>query len=205
MNVKDYLEEVAYVDDMENTFDSSISRVYKSKFDDSYITMVGMEDNIKHLADLGITQELTHGVGFSPKDGKWYGWSHRAIYGFEVGSTCKKGDCHYVASTPEELIDDHADFFADISQEAADQKRAECQILDDRSGIRILHTPIKVPVANNLDELAAFIDDPSAVDIPEENLFEKDYSIVECGRGEWTAETLADAKQMAIDFNEEVS
>ena len=35
-------------------------------------------------------------IGFSTKDGKWYGWSHRAIYGFRVGSTCKKGDCHYV-------------------------------------------------------------------------------------------------------------
>ncbi len=35
-------------------------------------------------------------VGFSTKDGKWYGWSHRALYGFKPGSTCKKGDCHYV-------------------------------------------------------------------------------------------------------------
>jgi len=32
-------------------------------------------------------------IGYSVKDGKWYGWSHRAIYGFKVGSTCKKGDC----------------------------------------------------------------------------------------------------------------
>lgn len=35
-------------------------------------------------------------IGYSVKDGKWYGWSHRAIYGFKVGSTCKNGDCHYV-------------------------------------------------------------------------------------------------------------
>ena len=35
-------------------------------------------------------------IGYSVKDGKWYGWSHRALYGFKVGSTCKKGDCHYV-------------------------------------------------------------------------------------------------------------
>jgi hypothetical protein len=34
-------------------------------------------------------------IGFSSKDGKWYGWSHRAIFGFKIGSTCKKGDCHY--------------------------------------------------------------------------------------------------------------
>lgn len=26
-------------------------------------------------------------------DGKWYGWSHRAIYGFKIGDKVKKGDC----------------------------------------------------------------------------------------------------------------
>ena len=35
-------------------------------------------------------------IGFSSKDVKWYGWSHRAIFGFKIGSTCKKGDCHYI-------------------------------------------------------------------------------------------------------------
>ncbi len=34
-------------------------------------------------------------IGFSSKDGKWYGWSHRAIFGFKIGSTCRKGNCHY--------------------------------------------------------------------------------------------------------------
>ena len=35
-------------------------------------------------------------IGYSVKDGKWYGWSHRAIFGFKIGSTCKIGDCHYL-------------------------------------------------------------------------------------------------------------
>ena len=34
-------------------------------------------------------------IGFSEKEQKWYGWSHRAIYGFGVGSKVKKGDCAY--------------------------------------------------------------------------------------------------------------
>ena len=34
-------------------------------------------------------------VGYSVKDGKWYGWSHRAIFGFQIGSKCREGDCHY--------------------------------------------------------------------------------------------------------------
>lgn len=32
-------------------------------------------------------------IGFSEKEQKWYGWSHRAIYGFKVGDKCKDGDC----------------------------------------------------------------------------------------------------------------
>jgi hypothetical protein len=32
-------------------------------------------------------------IGFSEKEKKWYGWSHRAIYGFKVGDKVKEGDC----------------------------------------------------------------------------------------------------------------
>jgi len=30
-------------------------------------------------------------IGYSEKDKKWYGWSHRAIYGFKPGDVVKKG------------------------------------------------------------------------------------------------------------------
>lgn len=36
--------------------------------------------------------ELGLGKG---SDGKWYGWSHRAVYGFGIGDKVKKGDCAY--------------------------------------------------------------------------------------------------------------
>ncbi|NCC61602.1 MAG: hypothetical protein EOM12_11815 [Verrucomicrobiae bacterium] len=126
MNTKKWLDKVAYVDKSE--IENDDGDVYYSKFDGSYITRVGMEENVKFLADCEITEELGsigHNVcciGFSPKNNKWYGWSHRAIYGFTIGSTCEKGHCHY---TPE--------------------------------------------------------------------------------KGEWTAQTMADAKQMAIDFSKGVS
>ena len=122
MNTKEYLDKVAYKDTIDICMDGKLSDVYLSKFDDSYITHIGLEKSVKYLADKEITDNLTHGVGFSPKDNKWYGWSHRAIYGFEVGSKCKKGDCHYTED-----------------------------------------------------------------------------------KGEWTAKTMEDAKQMAVDFNEGVS
>jgi hypothetical protein len=28
-------------------------------------------------------------------NGKWYGWSHRAVHGFAIGDKVKKGDCGY--------------------------------------------------------------------------------------------------------------
>lgn len=37
-------------------------------------------------------------IGKSDKDGKWYGWSHRAIYGFKIGDKIKKGDCGFKGS-----------------------------------------------------------------------------------------------------------
>jgi len=36
----------------------------------------------------------THSTGLG-SDRKWYGWSHRAVYGFKVGDKIKKGDVIY--------------------------------------------------------------------------------------------------------------
>lgn len=50
-----------------------------------------------YLAD---PKNITCSIGFAPakypEEGdvdKWYGWSHRAIYGFKVGDVAKEGDC----------------------------------------------------------------------------------------------------------------
>lgn len=204
MDVKTFLEQVAYT--APSNIEDDEGQIYRSKYDGSYVTCVGQENNIKFLADREITEQLTHGVGFSPKDGKWYGWSHRAICGFGIGSTCKKGHSHYRASTPEELIDDHADFFLDISQECADRHRAECQILPGRSGIRILPTPLNLPVVKDTKSLFDVLEDPKEIgSLPVVDIHEDAYYTVSCGKGEWTAKTLEDAKQMAADFSEGVS
>ncbi len=31
-------------------------------------------------------------IGYAPRTREWYGWSHRAVAGFKVGSTVKAGD-----------------------------------------------------------------------------------------------------------------
>lgn len=187
MRVKKYLGQVAYKTAV-MIMPPDESEVYQSKFDDSYITHVGMEKDVKFLADKEITEELTHGVGFSPKDGKWYGWSHRAIFGFKIGSTCEKGDCHYVGSTEKEQEEDAIRFWSED-----DHQNTRCVgIKEDDNGDRFFQ--IKWDYTDK---------------IPNKKLRGKiggsSHYITPLGRGEWIAKTVSDAKQMAVDFNEGVS
>ena len=32
-------------------------------------------------------------IGFCADENKWFGWSHRAMYGFAIGDVVKEGDC----------------------------------------------------------------------------------------------------------------
>ncbi len=181
MKVNEYLEKVA------NKEMWNDSEVYVSKFDNSYITRVGMEKQIKFLADLEITEQLTHGVGFSKKDNKWYGWSHRAIHGFTIGSTCKKGDAHYRGSNLDELEEDAILFWSDEYN-----KNVRCDGIHEKDGDK--YFIIKWEYTN---------------DVPNKALRGKtgiQYAYFkEFGKGEWIAETMDDAKQMAIDFCKGVS
>jgi hypothetical protein len=187
MKVKEYLKQVAYLGKFDSGLGGGASEVYYSKFDDSYITHVGMEDNIKHLADIEITKDLTHGVGFSPKDNKWYGWSHRAIFGFEIGSECKKGDCHYVGSSIKEQEDAAIAF----------------RVCDDYSNVRC-----EGVIKDGKDKFFDIRWDYKN-STPNKSLHNtiggSRHYITPLGRGEWIAKTLDDARLMAIDFNEGVS
>lgn len=191
MNTTEYLEKVSYVKEFDQSDGSGdpdfINDCYFSKFNDSYITHVGMEDTIKHLADREITGELTHGVGFSPKENKWFGWSHRAIYGFYVGSTCKKGDCHYKGSNLDEQKEAAINFWTEMDHLNV---RSDGVVKQDKEE----YFDIKWDYSKS---------------VPNESLRETIggclHHIKSCGRGEWTAKTMDDAKQMAVDFNEGVS
>ena len=51
-------------------------------------------------------------IGFNKSKKKWYGWSHRALFGFGIGDKVKKGDVcaspgsipEYIAEHPEEDV-----------------------------------------------------------------------------------------------------
>lgn len=61
---------------------------------------IGEYDDAIHLCDnKGILPELsdpdhnTCSIGFCEREQKWYGWSHRALFGFGIGDKVSEGDC----------------------------------------------------------------------------------------------------------------
>ena len=63
----------------------------------------------------GIKPELMNGIpnssvcsiGFSERERKWYGWSHRAIFGFKIGDVVKEGDCTNSSGWTPEYLEEH--------------------------------------------------------------------------------------------------
>jgi hypothetical protein len=187
MKVKDFLEKVAYRTTWKEDWMEEPSEIYLSKFDDSYITHVGLEDSVKFLAEHEITEELTHGVGFSPKENKWYGWSHRAIFGFTIGSECNKGYIHYTPSNMEEAEEDAIRFWADEYH-----KNVRCEGVVEHNGVKQLVIKWEYTDDTPNKSLRGTTDGTLQY-------------IREYGRGEWVAKTMEDAKQMAIDFSRNIS
>lgn len=169
------------------------TKCYYSKVDGSYLTRAGMEEKgFKYLLRLGITDQLqntksnsnhTTNIGFNPEEQKWYGWSHRAIYGFGVGSKVKKGDCAYCPTDKNDFLDDNVRFWSDDHHKNVKGKFVA-------SGVQISwEYDNKIPNKKIRGTINSVL-----CDFP-----------TEYGKGEWTAKTIEDAKQMAMDFAESVS
>ncbi len=155
------------------------------------------QDKFKNMLETrGIApqlRDLAHNVcsvGFCAKENKWYGWSHRAIYGFGIGSEVKKGDCAYMPADEEAFREKYLEFFG-VNEFHKDEK-----VVD--------HT-------DENGERGALITATYTDDVPNEKLRGTKYEVFwpyrneKMGRGEWTAKTMEDAKQMAMDFAEGVS
>ena len=74
--------------------------IVRSLVDDGYI---GVPNGIKFFIEHGIVpqkikpSDLNCSIGFSEKENKWYGWRHRAVQGFTIGSKLEEGDCGYIS------------------------------------------------------------------------------------------------------------
>ena len=151
---------------------------------------IGSEEDAEDICDkLGINAiSVKDGVdictiGFCEKEQKWYGWSHRAMFGFGIGSEVTEGDAGFKSSNIGEFIKNCLDFWEDKDHEYT--RHVE---VDDYIEI-VWKYNNKVPNKQLRGTICC-----TRVDIPKV-----------WGRGSWKAETLEDAKQMAIDFAEGVS
>lgn len=124
-------------------------------------------------------------IGFSIKDGKWYGWSHRARHGFKIGSTCKKGDAHYRAGNLKDEIEDAIRFWSFTGHSNVKARKVEDGLISVTW--KYGKTCPNKELHNQVCEI------------------QHTYNPEQWGRGEWTAKTVEDAKQMACDFAEGVS
>lgn len=163
------------------------TKVLLSNETNCYVTHASLPNDISFIAEKEITKLYsTFGgkypvanYGWSERDNKWYGWSHRAIFGFTIGSEVKFGDIGYVPKDREDWIKNELCFWDDI----------------ERENIHVAH--------QNEDEI--LLEWTYADTIPNKSMRGKvgsmHYNVPKSfGRGAWKAKTLDDARQMAMDF-----
>jgi len=194
-----------FIDSISTIGDSNIpdddGKIYYSKVDGSYLTRVGMENELGYLLKRGITEQIQSGygkpttacIGFNSIEQKWYGWSHRAIYGFEIGSECKQGHCHFNPTNKEDFQKDCLNFWGDLDMNGDTHKinpKATEITKDGELGVYVEYEyDDVVPNKKMRGQISgAFSPYPKKF-----------------GKGEWTAKTLEEAKEMAIDFAKGVS
>jgi len=97
----------------EDCGDNEMWHLVYSKLDEGY---VGRPEEAYRLLQQGIRDvqksEPNHkvcSIGFNPTEQKWYGWSHRARYGFGIGDVVNRGDCCASSGWTEEYLKTHKD------------------------------------------------------------------------------------------------
>lgn len=151
---------------------------------------------------------ITACIGFCEDEQKWYGWSHRAIYGFGVGSEVKRGDCAYVATDKDDFLQQMVGFWSDENHENVKGEHSKQEI---QEWVPIAEGEAELkPVDTGIYEDGVYVSWEYPSDTPNEklrNTVSGSFSVYpdSYGNGEWKAETLDDAKQMAKDFAEGVN
>ena len=80
-----------WIDPMESRDSLDISRPHdKEKM--LYSNAIRVASSLSEFMDKHDIKQEKGSIGFSEKEQKYYGWSHRAIYGFGIGDIVKEGD-----------------------------------------------------------------------------------------------------------------
>ena len=162
---------------------------------------IGDERLADKLTSLGIEPEKiskNHNVcsiGFCKKDNKWFGWSHRAIYGFAIGNKVKKGDCGYEPTSPEDMLDSMIRFWIEPDREHCYKD----EILNQNINVK--------DPRNKQTGLGCLLEYKTTRKKDKTNLIHLVWNKYpkKWGKGEWTAKNIKEVKQMAIDFAKGVS
>lgn len=126
-------------------------------------------------------------IGFCGTEQKWYGWSHRAIFGFGIGSVVKPGDCGYRPSDKEDFKADCVRFWSgDYHQNVEGHEETQDEVLGIQVDWSYTDDTPNEKIRGTI----------SGVFSPYPDKF---------GPGEWAAAALEEARQMACDFAEGVS
>lgn len=155
-------------------------------FDNHYI---GDRKTAEFLClDKGVAPELIDptknvcSIGFCRDRNTWAGWSHRSYREFGIDSKVKKGDCAYQSTNKEDFMEDCIHFWKDDHDDISAEFTEK--------GVQVSWTYSDTIPNETLRGTTGgtFCDFPST-----------------WGKGEWSAKTLREAKQMAIDFSESVA
>lgn len=97
----------------EISIDAMSPTILKSAYTPNGDYIGSSRDANRLMVKLGITPEKadpSHNVcsiGFCKREQKWYGWSHRDIFGFGIGHVVKVGDCAAESGWTEEYLVEH--------------------------------------------------------------------------------------------------
>lgn len=96
-------------------FDDDEPTIIKAAYTPDGCFIGNSKDAYRICVKHGIKPELRTGdstvcsIGFSERDQKWYGWSHRAIHGFGIGDIVEEGDCTASSGWTEDYLAEHPD------------------------------------------------------------------------------------------------
>lgn len=179
-----------------------------SKIDGGYVGV--WEDAWRYKHKFNLTQiqkaEPTNNVtsiGFNEQEQKWYGWSHRALFGFGVGSTVKMGDCAFAPSNKEELAQSCAKFW-EIDNPVFEYDISKFNFLKAEQ-IRAIEKNKEQAKIAPAEKITANTKKIIGVKISNEKSLRFEEYPTSWGRGAWEAKTLDEAKIMAKDFAGSVS
>lgn len=189
------MSDAYYIKECPSELDPSvIVRSAHSCIDDSYI---GNEFWAKILTEeYGVLPEIREphhtvsSIGFCPAENKWYGWKYRTICGFGVGSEVKRGNCAYFPVDMENARLDAIKIWS--IKPHLDVTAVETVDKNGRPCFKVSWIISSDPKLVRDEKMRG---QPwGCTHYPPKNF----------GKGEWIAESLEDAKQMAKDFAEGV-